>query len=207
MPDHSWRCSVCGTKNPPYTEACRDCGNLSTPPELVQSSREEPQVAANDVREGRSENQNEGSGDLRLVAVVLILLVIGVLALPLIFKVIALPSLIILLAIIVLGHMGSVAQSTGKLVHPWYVAAGLIAIAAYGLWVVAITRTCAGESCAFAGIPLVGLFLSLGLQLFVLLPFFVYRRHKFRKPFALQASLWLLASVGTFSLARLISKW
>lgn len=26
MPDHSWVCFACKTKNPPYTEVCRDCG-------------------------------------------------------------------------------------------------------------------------------------------------------------------------------------
>jgi hypothetical protein len=26
MPDHAWLCPICGEKNPPYTEVCRECG-------------------------------------------------------------------------------------------------------------------------------------------------------------------------------------
>lgn len=31
MPDHEWTCSACGEKNPPYTEACRDCYTFADP--------------------------------------------------------------------------------------------------------------------------------------------------------------------------------
>jgi hypothetical protein len=29
MPDHSWKCEKCGNGNPPYTEACRECGLMA----------------------------------------------------------------------------------------------------------------------------------------------------------------------------------
>jgi len=31
MPDYEWLCSTCGKSNPPYTEACRECGSVSKP--------------------------------------------------------------------------------------------------------------------------------------------------------------------------------
>ena len=31
MPDYEWLCSTCGKSNPPYTEACRECGSASKP--------------------------------------------------------------------------------------------------------------------------------------------------------------------------------
>ena len=32
MPEHSWVCPACKSKNPPYTEACRDCGAFAVTP-------------------------------------------------------------------------------------------------------------------------------------------------------------------------------
>ena len=32
MPDQSWTCPACRTRNPPYSEACRDCGTLAPAP-------------------------------------------------------------------------------------------------------------------------------------------------------------------------------
>lgn len=31
MPDHGWKCTACGERNPPYTEACRNCYVLAVP--------------------------------------------------------------------------------------------------------------------------------------------------------------------------------
>ena len=35
MPNHDWRCQLCGEKNPPYTEACRNCNVLASPESAI----------------------------------------------------------------------------------------------------------------------------------------------------------------------------
>jgi hypothetical protein len=43
MPDQTWDCRLCETRNPPYTEVCRDCGK---PPELLATDETRVSKAA-----------------------------------------------------------------------------------------------------------------------------------------------------------------
>lgn len=92
-------------------------------------------------------------------------------------------------------------RSTEEATPPWYLIAGLAAIAGFGLWLADFSRSCSSDGCIGVIVPGAGLLLSLGLQLLVLLPLFIYRRHKARQPFASQAALWFGLSAGAFYLA------
>lgn len=48
MPEHSWSCPSCKTKNPAFTEVCRDCGTSADPSNLSFNHCQSPQINRGD---------------------------------------------------------------------------------------------------------------------------------------------------------------
>ena len=87
-----------------------------------------------------------------------------------------------------------------------YLLAGLVGIFLLATWAASFSRSCRSDGCIGVVIPAGGALITLAIQLFVLIPFFCFRRSRSELPFGLMAAAWAGCSLAAFIVPMLFAK-
>jgi hypothetical protein len=87
-----------------------------------------------------------------------------------------------------------------------YLAAGAGAIFLLSVWGASFSRTCQSDGCIGIVFPVGAAFIALLVQLFVVIPFYCFKRRKLRLSFGAMAAAWAGGSLAAFVIPLLFAK-